>query len=75
MGVPRTSWSKEELKALKKFYPLLGTKVTKADLEKLFINRTWRGIQQRASELGLKCGQGGVNVDFQRQLEKAVRSI
>ena len=75
MGKARIDWSEEEKKVLKKFYPLLGTKVTKDDLSKLFINRSWMSIQQQASKMGLKRAGGGVNIEFMRQLEKAVRNI
>lgn len=71
----RIEWSALEEKALRKFYPLLGSKVTKDDLEHLFPDRKWEAIQQKASKLRLVRKGGGVDEDFMKRLSKAVRSI
>lgn len=75
MGKSKIDWSEQEKKVLKKFYPLLGNKVTKDDLIQLFPCRTWQSIQTQASNMGIKCSAGKVDMDFMKRLEKAVRSI
>ena len=73
MGTP---WSEEELELLKKYYPLLGQKVTRTDLMALFKTRSWHSIQNRAYDLGIKCNVGG-NIDYAylAKLEKAVENL
>lgn len=71
--IPKTPWSEKEITVLSKFYPLYPIKISQSDLLKLFPCRSWIALSSKARQLKLYVEQGAVDMEFLKQLEKAVK--
>jgi len=63
-------WSEREIEILQKLYSK--PDVTKEELLKVFPNRSWQAIMDKASDLSLKRSGGSVDEEYLEQVLKVV---
>lgn len=68
----KRQWTDEEIEILKKYYPLIGDRISIEELCDI-LNRTQNSIYAKAQSMGLKQAQiNRINYDLLEQLEKRI---